>query len=163
VSSLTTNVGTEFEHEKSSTTKRRETMQMNVHLNFQGNCGEAFEFYKQVFGDSNAFTMKYGDAPGGSPVPPDWNDKVMHTSIKLGDGLLMGCDAPQGLSTPIGGFQISVESKDEGEVKRIYEALKEGGSVQMPLAPTFWSPMFGMCTDRFGVAWMVAMLGPSEV
>jgi PhnB protein len=132
-------------------------MKMNVHLNFQGNCEEAFEFYKKVFGATNAFAMKYSEAPEGMPVPPDWKDKIMHTSIALGDGLLMGCDAPPGSSTPFGGFQISVESKDEAEVKRIYDALREGGTVQMPIAPTFWSPMFGMCTDKFGVAWMVGI------
>jgi len=100
-------------------------MQMNVHLNFQGNCADAFEFYKKIFGANNAFVMKYGDAPAGSPVPPNWNDKIMHTSIRLGDAMLMGCDAPQGSSTPIGGFQISVQSKNEAEVNRIYEALKK--------------------------------------
>jgi PhnB protein len=137
-------------------------MKMNVHLNFQGNCAEAFEFYKKIFGANNAFVMKYGDAPAGSPVPPNWNDKVMHTSIPLGDALLMGCDAPQGSSTPLGGFQISVQSNNESEVNRIYEALKDGGSVQMPMAQTFWSPRFGMCTDKFGVAWMIGMPGPGQ-
>ncbi len=137
-------------------------MQMSVHLNFQGNCADAFEFYKKVFGVKNAFTMKYADAPVGMPVPPDWKDKVMHTSIPLGEGRLMGCDAPPDRSTPIGGFQVCVESKDEAEVKRIYEALKESGSVQMPLASTFWSPMFGMCTDKFGVAWMVGIPGTAQ-
>lgn len=132
-------------------------MQMNVHLNFQGNCAEAFDFYQKVFGAKNAFTMKYKDAPIGVPVEQDWKDKVMHTSIPLGEGLLMGCDAPTKCSTPMGGFQVSVESKDEAEVKRIYDALQDGGSVQMPLSPTFWSPMFGMCTDKFGVAWMVGI------
>lgn len=134
-------------------------MKMNVHLNFQGNCAEAFDFYKKVFGAKDAFLMKYSDAPVGMPVDADWKDKVMHTSIPLGDGLLMGCDAPKGRSTPIGGFQVSVESKDEAEVKRIYNALQEGGSVQMPISPTFWSPLFGMCTDKFGIAWMVGMPG----
>jgi PhnB protein len=137
-------------------------MQMNVHLNFQGNCAEAFEFYKTVFGAQKSFSMNYADAPSpGAPVPPDWKDKIMHTSIPLGDALLMGCDAP-GRPTPIGGFQISVLSKDEAEVKRIYDALQAGGSVQMPMAPTFWSPMFGMCTDKFGVAWMIGMPGAGQ-
>ncbi len=137
-------------------------MQMSVHLNFQGNCAEAFEFYKKVFGAKNAFAMKYGEAPAGMPVPLDWKDKIMHTSIPLGDSQLMGCDAPPERSTPLGGFQISVSSKDEAEVQRIYEALQAGGSVQMPMAKTFWSPMFGMCTDKFGVAWMISMPGIAE-
>jgi PhnB protein len=109
-------------------------MQMSVHLNFQGNCAEAFAFYAKVFKVDNPFQTTYGDAPGGAPVPPDWKDKVMHASIPLGDGRLMGCDAPPGRATPLGGFQVCTESKDEAEVKRIYEALKEGGSVQMALA-----------------------------
>jgi len=72
----------------------------------------------------------------------------------------MGCDAPPGRAQALGGFQISVSMPDEAEVKRIYAALSEGGSVQMPLAPTFWSPLFGMCTDKFGVGWMVSIPGP---
>lgn len=137
-------------------------MQMNVHLNFQGNCAEAFDFYKKVFGVKNAFAMKYSDAPQGMPVPSNWKDKIMHTSIPLGDGRLMGCDAPPDHSTSMGGFQVCVESKDEAEVKRIYEALQDGGSVQMPISPTFWSPLFGMCTDKFGIAWMVGMPGVQQ-
>jgi PhnB protein len=137
-------------------------MQMNVHLNFQGNCAEAFAFYKEVFGVKNAFAMKYGEAPPGMPVPPEWKDKIMHTSIPIGEGLLMGCDAPPGRSTPLGGFQVSVQAHDEAEVKRTFEALKDGGTVQMPMSPTFWFPLFGMCTDKFGVAWMVGMPGPDQ-
>jgi PhnB protein len=134
-------------------------MKMNVHLNFSGNCGEAFAFYQKVFGTPAPFAMTYGQAPAGAPVPPEWSSKIMHTSIPLGGGQLMGCDAPPDRSTPLGGFQISVESSDQAEVQRIYDGLKEGGTVQMPIQKTFWSPLFGMCTDKFGVAWMVSVPG----
>ena len=137
-------------------------MHLSVHLNFQGNCAEAFAFYQSVFGDKGAFLMKYSDAPAGAPVEPDWAEKVMHTSLPLGDGMLMGCDAPAGRSKPMGGFQVSVSMQDAAEVKRIYEALAAGGSVEMPLAPTFWSPAFGMCTDKFGVGWMVSVPGSTH-
>jgi len=137
-------------------------MHLSIHLNFQGNCAEAFAFYKSVFGDNGAFLMKYSDAPAGAPVEPDWMDKVMHTALPLGDGMLMGCDAVPGSSKPIGGFQVSVSMTDAAEVKRIYEALAAGGSVEMPLAPTFWSPAFGMCTDKFGVGWMVSVPGSTN-
>jgi PhnB protein len=139
--------------------ERNKPMKMSVHLNFGGNCAEAFAFYQKVFKADIPFSMTYGQAPQGAPVPPDWGDKVMHTSIPLGEGMLMGCDAPPNRSKPIGGFQISVESKDQAEVKRIFDVLAEGGSVQMPLDKTFWSPLFGMCTDKFGVAWMVGAPG----
>jgi PhnB protein len=137
-------------------------MKMSVHLHFQGNCADAFDFYTKVFNANNPFRMTYGEAPANSPVPPDWKSKVMHASIPIGDGQLMGCDVPPGESKPLGGFQVSVETKDEAETKRLYDALKEGGSIQMPLAPTFWSPMFGMCTDKFGVGWMVGMPGAEQ-
>jgi PhnB protein len=137
-------------------------MRMSVHLNFQGNCADAFAFYTKVFNVNNPFQITYAEAPAESPVPPEWKGKVMHASIPIGEGLLMGCDAPPGKSTPVGGFQISVETKDEAEVRRTYDALREGGSVQMPLAPTFWSPLFGMCTDKFGVGWMVGMPGAGQ-
>lgn len=134
-------------------------MKMNVHLNFNGNCKDAFALYQKVFKTSTPFAMTYGEAPQGMPVPPNWNDKVMHTSIALGDGRLMGCDAPPDRSKPMAGFQVSVESTDQAEVKRIFEGLAEGGSIQMPIEKTFWSPLFGMCTDKFGVAWMVSVPG----
>ena len=132
-------------------------MKMNVHLNFSGNCADAFQFYQKVFRTKDSITVKYSEAPHAMPVEPNWREKIMHTSIPLGDGSLMGCDAPHDRSTPLGGFQVSVEPADEAETRRIFEGLKEGGSVQMPMSPTFWSPMFGMCTDKFGVAWMVGM------
>lgn len=137
-------------------------MKMRVHLNFQGNCAEAFDFYTKVFKASNPFRITYGEAPAESPVPPDWKGKVMHASIPIGEGLLMGCDAPPGTSPPLGGFQVCVETPDEAEVRRMYDALKEGGGIQMPLAPTFWSPLFGMCTDKFGIGWMVGVPGPAQ-
>ncbi len=116
--------------------------------------------YAQTFNSKVGLTMTFGDAPGGSPVPPESKDLVMHTSIPLGSMTLMGCDAPKGQEEPIGGFQISLDARDEAEVRRLFSELSAGGSVQMPLAPTFWSPLFGMVKDRFGVGWMLSVPGP---
>lgn len=132
-------------------------MRMNVHLNFQGNCAEAFAFYKELFRAPGAFQVRYSDAPVDMPIDPSWKDKVMHTSIPIGNTLLMGCDAPPGRSTPLGGFQVCIEDTDSAEVARLFDGLQQGGSIQMPLQPTFWSPLFGMCTDRFGIAWMIGL------
>lgn len=137
-------------------------MRMSVHLNFSGNCADAFDFYTQVFKSKDTFRMAYVEGPQGMEVPANWMDKIMHASIKIGDSLLMGCDAPPGKSASMSGFQVCVESKDQAEVKRIYDALSAGGSVQMPLAQTFWSPLFGMCTDKFGVGWMVGVPGEGQ-
>lgn len=136
-------------------------MRMNVFLHFHGNCAEAFAFYAKVFQAGAPFHMPYSASPVPMPMPlpPDWQDKVMHTSVPIGEAQLMGCDAPPGTASPVGGFRVCVESRDEAEVRRLFDALRQGGSVQMPLAPTFWSPLFGMCTDSFGVGWMISQEG----
>ena len=134
-------------------------MKMSVHLNFGGNCKEAFALYQKVFNAPTLFSMTYGQGPEGAPVPPDWKDKVMHTSIPLGGSQLMGCDVPPDRAKPLGGFQVAVEDKDQAEVKRIFEALSAGGTVSMPMQKTFWSPLFGMLTDKFGVGWMIGVPG----
>lgn len=134
-------------------------MKTNLHLGFTGKCDEAFSFYEKVFGTKRLMTMRYGEAPPGTPVPPGAKDLVMHTALPVGSLTLMGADAPPGRGQPLGGFQISLDDEDEATVKRLFEALSEGGSVMMPLAKTFWSPLFGMCTDKFGVGWMVSVPG----
>lgn len=135
-------------------------MRTNLHLVFPGTCREAFDFYEGVFGGKRTFAMTFDEAPGGSPVPEAANELIMHTSLPLGSITLMGCDDPSGQQSTLGGFQVSVDTDDEAAVTRMFAALSEGGTVQAPLGKTFWSPLFGMCTDRFGVGWMVSMPGP---
>jgi PhnB protein len=135
-------------------------MNTNLLLVFPGTCNAAFGMYEQVFGAERTISMTFGDAPGGSPVPEDSKDLVMHTAMPLGSMTLMGSDAPKGREQTLGGFEISLDMPDEAEVRRIFAALSEGGSVQMPLGKTFWTELFGMCTDKFGVGWMVSVPGP---
>lgn len=134
-------------------------MKTDLHLVFPGNCDEAFSFYEKVFGVKRLMTMKYGEAPAGAPVPPDSKDLVMHTAMPVGGLTLMGCDGPKDRREPLGGFQVSLSTPDQEEVKRLFAALSEGGIVMMPPAPTFWSPLFGMLKDKFGVGWMVSAPG----
>ena len=137
-------------------------MTTNLHLVFPGTCAEAFAFYEKTFGSRIKMTMKYGDAPPSTPVTEGAMDLVLHTAMPLGSLTLMGCDAPPGMpgGSTIGGFQIAVDSTDMNEVERLFGELSSSGSVQMPLGETFWSPLFGMCTDKFGVGWMVSVPGP---
>ncbi len=136
-------------------------MKTDIHLVFAGKCTEAFAFYEKVFKSKVSFCMKYGEAPAGQPVPPDAKDLVMHTSMRLGSVEMMGCDAPPSMGVPaMGGFHISVSDVNPDEVERLFDELKDGGSVQMPLTKTFWSPLFGMCKDKFGVEWMLSVPGP---
>ena len=135
-------------------------MKTDLHLVFSGKCREAFAFYEKTFNSKVQFAMTFGEAPEGMPIPPGSENLILHTAMPLGGGTLMGCDAPKGREETIGGFQISVRDESTAEVERLFDTLKEGGSVQMPLGKTFWSPLFGMCTDKFGVGWMVSVPGP---
>jgi PhnB protein len=139
--------------------QRRDVMKTNVHLGFTGKCDEAFAFYEKVFGTKRLMTMRYGEAPGQA-CPEGQKELVMHTALPVGSITLMGADAPPGKGKPFGGFQISIEDPDQATVKRLFDALSEGGSIFMPLTATFWSPLFGMCTDKFGVSWMLSVPGP---
>lgn len=135
-------------------------MKTNLHLGFTGDCDAAFSFYETVFGTKRPMTLRYRDAPEGMPCPEGAEDLVMHTALQVGSITLMGADAPPGRGKPFGGYDISLEDSDDAEVRRLFAALSEGGNVMMPLAPTFWTSLFGMCTDRFGVNWMVSVPGP---
>jgi len=88
-------------------------------------------------------------------VPADWHDKIMHTTLKIGDNVLMGADAPPEHYAPAQGISVSVGAINPAEGERIFKALSENGKVTMPFQKTFWSPGFGATVDRFGISWMV--------
>lgn len=88
-------------------------------------------------------------------MPGAADDVVMHASLKVGDGLLMGSDDPSGDGGPKVGLTVSYSAPDADDARRVFAALADGGEVTMPVQDTFWATAFGMCTDRFGVSWMV--------
>ncbi len=101
--------------------------------------------------------MRYKESPEPPPpgmVPPDWDDKIMHACVRIGDANVMASDGCGG-ELNFQGFSLSLTAADEADAKRKFAALSEGGQVRMPLGKTFWSPCFGMVADRFGVGWMV--------
>jgi PhnB protein len=117
---------------------------------------------QEIFGGELVLlTMK--DMPSEEPVPADQADLIMHAALKFDDNLLMASDDPTTDSFgPVQGMQVNYTVADVDEAKRVFEALAEGGQVTMPMAETFWSPMFGMCVDRFGTPWMVNAEAPAE-
>jgi PhnB protein len=132
-------------------------MNITPHLNFNGQCKEAFDFYAELLDGEIKFSMTWGEMPGemGSQCPPETKNLIMHSTLEVDGDLIMGADSPPDRYTPPKGMTISigVKSKDKGE--KIFNRLSEGGKVTMPYAQTFWSPGFGMCVDRFGIPWMV--------
>ena len=131
------------------------------YLFFGGRCDEALEFYKSAVQADVKFLMRYNQSP--DPVPegmlqPGFEQKVMHCEFQVGGSSIMasdGCDERSGFD----GFKLALSIANETAAVRAFQALAEGGSVEMPLTKTFWSPCFGMLTDKFGLRWMVMVPG----
>ncbi|WPC04894.1 VOC family protein [Pseudomonas benzenivorans] len=131
-------------------------MNINPYLTFDGDCEAAFGFYAQCLGGTLQALLRFGETPAGAEVPADCRDKVMHACLMWGDQALMGSDChPTQPYEPIRGCWVTLHPDSVAEAERIFAALGEGGSVQMPLQQTFWAERFGMLVDRFGVPWMI--------
>jgi len=130
------------------------------YLFFNGRCAEAMDFYQNAIGARVEISMTYKESPDEPPpgrLPGNWGDKIMHASLMIGERRVMlsdGCDTTPGFS----GFSLSLALPDVETAKRAFDALADGGSVTQPLNKTFWSPCFGMLTDRFGLGWMVTIM-----
>lgn len=131
---------------------------INPYLIFTGDCEDAFTFYRNVFGGEFADLSRYADVPEGVPSPGGDPEKIMHVALPLAQGqVLMGSDRPASMGPATGGdnVNISVSPDSEEEARRIFDDLADGGQVAMAMEETFWGALFGMCTDRFGIHWMV--------
>jgi PhnB protein len=130
-------------------------MQLNPYLMFKGQCEEAFTFYAKVLGGKIVAMMTHEGTPAEGNVPAEWRKKIIHARLQVGDMLLMASDAPPTHSESMQGFKVNIGVDDPKEAERIFQALSEGGTVQMPIQETFWAVRFGMLVDRFGTPWMV--------
>jgi len=137
-------------------------MAFRPYLFFGGNCRDAFTRYQEIFGgELTLLTMK--DAPGDEPPPPGAEDMIIHAALVSGDNLLMASDDPMNDSFgPVQGMMVSYDAADVDDAKRVFEELAEGGTVTQALLPTFFSPAFGMCIDRFGTPWMIVAADPNQ-
>ncbi|HTA31125.1 MAG TPA: VOC family protein [Candidatus Cybelea sp.] len=130
-------------------------IKVETYLFFDGRCAEAVEFYRHALGAEVLMMLRYKECPDKGMIRPGTEDKIMHASIQVGDTRIMASDDCSGHTPKPDGFSMSIAAPDEATAKKFFTALGEGGQVKMPLAKTFFSPCFGMLTDRFGVGWMV--------
>jgi PhnB protein len=131
-------------------------MQWNPYLAFDGQCEKAFKFYERCLGGKIVAMIPYGDTPSKEHVPAGHERKIMHARINLGSQVLMGGDAhSMHPYEGVKGCSVAVQVNTPEEAERLFAALSEGGTVQMPIGETFWAQRFGMLTDKFGVPWMV--------
>jgi PhnB protein len=133
-------------------------MQIQPYLFFDGRAEEAIEFYKRALGAKVEMLMRFKDSPEAPPpgaVPPGSENKVMHATLTIGGATIMASDGECAGKPSFSGVSLSLGVKDDAEAKRVFDALADGGKVQMPLGKTFFASSFGMVADRFGVPWMV--------
>lgn len=136
---------------------------VNVYLNFNGNCEDAFLFYKSVFGGEFPYVGRFKDMPpqeGMPPIPKEMENQIMHVSLPISkETMLMGSDIGGDWAPSFkqgNNFSISINTDSKEKANSLFKGLSEGGQVTMPLADTFWGDYFGMFTDKFGVNWMVS-------
>ena len=133
---------------------------VNTYLTFNGNCEEAFNFYKSVFGGDFAYIGRFGEMPEGDgySVPEADKNKIMHVGLPIGNTILMGSDTGGDWATKLiegNNFSVSVNTESKEEADRIFNGLAAEGQITMPMENTFWGAYFGMLTDKFGIQWMV--------
>ena len=132
---------------------------VNVYLTFNGNCEEAFNFYKSVFGGEFARVVRFKELSGpGIQIAEHEANKIMHIALPIGNNLLMGNDVPEYLgrvNEKENRSKITVSPESREEADRIFQKLSEGGEVEMPMADSPWGSYFGMFRDKYGIEWMV--------
>lgn len=146
----------------------KNSLSIHTYLTFPGNCEEAFNFYRSVFGGNFPYVGRFGEMPpmDGQTVPESEKNKIMHMSLPIGaNSVLMGSDSSDafGHATVIGNnFSISLNATSKNEADKFYNSLSAGGKQTMPMSNTFWGSYFGMLVDKFGINWMVSFEIPKK-
>jgi PhnB protein len=130
-------------------------MPVQPYLFFDGRCEEAIDFYKNRLGAEQSMLLRWKDSPDPNMAMAGNEDKIMHARVRIGDTEIFASDGRCTGQPNFQGFALSLTVPDEAEAKQRFDALSDGGQVQMPLSKTFFSPSFGMVADKFGVSWMV--------
>lgn len=136
---------------------------INPYLTFNGNCEEAFNFYKQVFGGKFSYLGRFKEMPPAEnqpPVPESEGDKIMHVSLPISkETILMGSDSSEAFgqaTVPGNNFSVSISAPSTQKADVLFRGLASGGQVTMPMNKTFWGSYFGMLKDKFGIQWMIS-------
>jgi PhnB protein len=138
---------------------KQTTTNLNPYLFFGGNCQEAMEFYKSIFG-GELMIKTYGEGPADAHSDPRANsaemkDKIMHARL-TGDIVILASDNPHNTEPKnTGQFSLSIEGSEEERLKNYFNKLSQNGHITAPLVKQFWGDIFGMVTDKFGINWMV--------
>ena len=128
-------------------------MNLDIYINFRGNCEEAFRFYEQHLGARVSSMQRHNELPFPGNTPPEWGPKVLHARLELGGMVVMGADVPN--AEPMRSAYLSLRVDSDAEAERVYGLLTDGGEIFMKMEETFFASRFAMLRDRFGVSWML--------
>ena len=131
-------------------------MPVLVYLNFDGNCRDALEFYRSVFGGEYMMITTFGEGPDAIGIADSDKDKIMHATLMIGDGVIMASDTPSNFGPPLSvgnNFSLTYPTQSKEETDELFAKISEGGTVTMPVQEQFWGAYFGACTDKFGINW----------
>jgi PhnB protein len=137
-------------------------MRLEPYLFFNGRTEEALAFYQKALGAETLSVLHFKDSPDGVNATPEWLDKVMHATFRIGSSLIMASDGVNAAPQVFSGFSISIAADDVASGQKMFAALSDGGDIRMAWQPTFWTSGFGMVCDRFGIPWMVTVLDDLE-
>ena len=132
-------------------------MNVQPYLSFEGRAQEAIDFYKSALGATVDAVMHFKDAPPEmqSQMSPGSKDKIMHSAFHIGDTQVMATDGQCSGKASFSGITLTLNAASNGEAEKLFNALAQGGKVNMPMSETFFAHRFGMVADKFGVGWMV--------
>jgi PhnB protein len=130
-------------------------MRLHTYLNYGGNCAEAFRFYEKHLGGKILTMMTHEDQPEPTNIPAGWEKAILYARMRIGGTDLMGSDVPPEHFKPMRSVYLSLNLDSTEEAERVYELLKDGGEIFMPMEETFFAFRFGMVRDRFGTSWMI--------
>ena len=128
-------------------------MKLDIYLNYNGNCEQAFRFYEQHLDGKVTLITRHGEQPGPSNVPAEWKGKVLHARVEIGGAVLMGADIPN--AEPMRSAYLTLRTDSAKEAERLYALLSDGGQIFMKMEQTFFANRFAMLRDRFGTSWML--------
>ena len=140
-------------------------MQVQPYLFFNGNCEEAIAFYTTAIGAQLENKIRFSESPDPAPpgmIPPGFENKIMHAAVRIGDSVVLASDGCEKDAPAFQGFSLTLSVTEEADADRAFNALADGGKITMPLTKTFWSPRFGMLTDKYGINWMINCDQPHE-
>jgi PhnB protein len=131
----------------------KDSMKLDIYVNYPGHCKEAFQFYEQHLGGKITMMLTHQQQPGAANVPANWKNAILHARIEIGDTVLMGADIPN--AEPMRSAYLTLRLESAKEAERIYELLSKGGEIFMKMEETFFASRFAMLRDKFGTSWML--------